>query len=812
MTRLPLLLLLGPVALLAAPSPARALPLDPAYAETPTTQSDPVRRRIGALVWPTLAAPALARQGGRLTLIVRGARGPAGEALAVPRRAAWKVHLLRQGRPPARACLVRTVRPTGRGGFLELQVEVPAELARDVYQVRVMGPGIDDGQPNAVRIFGDREPADFRFAVVTDHQLWDPSYRVSGRELNDGRYPRSDSEARNVAVARQGFAELALLDPDFVLHLGDLAFGVDYRPEYDQLHDLLAGSRVAVFAVPGNHDAYADYVVRLRGGALSLLGGALRCRQHVGGELTWEKAWTFVTCVYGDVKHLLYADLRRDGLIDWQRQLGPPAYSFEHGRLRFVGLNTYDGTPQRRHAFSFYLDVFDLKLGVPAVDNHGGTLGEAQLAFVRREAERARARGQTLVVFGHHDPRGNASGTRYHPNEPFPTDPLGLGGHEEWNFDSSAWDSSAGAGAGSAARGGRPRVETAEQHSGTRLLGILAEHGGYYLCGHQHVDGRQVYEPGSRLGPHLVKRRVEVIRTTSASSSLRDGGYWGYRVIQVRGDHLEAVDLAPEHHLGSVPVGNLRLVQAAAESGGVPRPGTLTAAPRELEVSSGLPRSTELVIPWELRATREGHRFRLAPGGEGPGALARPGAGPRVLEVAIEGDRALYRLGLTLPPAPFPPGPGLAIKRVIKAHAARGNTPPTAVIDVMALGAPRTIQDGERYDAWVGQPLLLSAERSTDPQGDRIVGHLWELGEGRTARGPRIAQTFSGPGRRRITLTLIDEAGARSVTVRELEIRHQRLPGCGGCCAPPRSSAEQTVSALVLPLVVVLMVVRRRRR
>ena len=50
--------------------------------------------------------------------------------------------------------------------------------------------------------------------------------------------------------------------------------------------------------------------------------------------------------------------------------------------FRFIGLNTMDGSPERRHAYSFFVDAFDLHLGAPFVDNYGGYLSPAQLAAV----------------------------------------------------------------------------------------------------------------------------------------------------------------------------------------------------------------------------------------------------------------------------------------------------------------------------------------------------------------------------------------------------------------------------------------------
>jgi hypothetical protein len=754
--------------LVAAPGQSLGQPVlfDPDYSIRPTQQRDGVVRRIDRIVAPTLTFPALVRTGGRFLVELRVTVGADGKPLAVAPVERYEVDLLVRGEQPPLRCVVRGA--TRHGGLLRLEVEVPAALARDLYDLHVMGPGVADRQPSAVRIYGGGPPDRFRFGVVSDHQLWDPSYRISGRALNAGLYPRREKTPANLAAAGQGLAELALQDPDFVLHLGDLSFGLDFQREVPEGRELLVGSRIPVFAIPGNHDGYADYVVRLRGGALALVGGALGCRRHLEGELDWGKAWVFISCVYGDVKELLYADLHRDGLVYWTRQLGPPAYAFDHGRVRFVAINTYDGTPERRHAFSIYMDAFDLKLGVPSVDNYGGYLTAEQLGFIRKEARRASARGQTLVVFGHHDPRGNSEGQPYHANEPFPTDPLSLGGFEEWNYESSRWDSDP--------RDAR-RAETAERNSGTELLAILAEHGGYYLCGHAHHDQRRVYPPGSMLGRHRVKRRLEFIRTTTASASCRNGSYWGYRMIEVAGGELRAVDYAPEHGLGSIPVGNL-WVERSDKS--------------EAELATGLPRPTAVALRLELPSTAEGHRFRFASprkeGGERD-LLAPVGTGsPTVEELMVAGSRTIFRLALTLPSASFPPSE-LALRRVaLRAVPARGNRPPTPRIDVSSAAVLDPMR-GERARppelAWVGQPVLFSSERSRDPDGDRILVRLWDLGDGRSGRGARLATVYGGPGKRTVRLTLFDEAGARASTTRELVVENRPPPGCGGCCAPP---------------------------
>lgn len=788
--------LLSLFSLLLAPAVSLAQPLlhDPGYSTRPTRQREGVVRHVDRIVSPTLTFPALVRAGGRFAILLRAPLGSDGKPLPAPAPSSYTLELLRRGQPPPLRCRARRV--TRTGALLELEVEAPTTLARDVYDLHVMGPGVEDRQPNAVRAHGSSPPSRYRFALVTDHQLWDPSFKLRGRELNAGVYPRRASDLANVAAARAGFAELSLLDPDFVLHTGDLSFGLDFQREVAEARELLVQSRLPVFAVPGNHDGYADYVVRLRGGALTLVSGALGCRRHLEGELDWGKVWVFITCVYGDVKGQLYADLHRDGLVHWARQLGPPAYAFDHGRVRFVGINTYDGTPERRHAFSIYMDAFDLKLGVPSVDNYGGYLTADQLRFIRREARRATARGQTLVVFGHHDPRGNAEGQAYHANEPFPTDPLSFGGFEEWNYDSSAWDSDP-----SDAR----RAETALRHSGTELCAILAEHGGYYLSGHIHKDQRAVYPAGAMLCGARVRRRVEFVRTTTASSSCRDGAHWGYRLIEVEGGELRGIDYAPEHGLGSIPIGNLWLERRSAE---------------ELELVTGLPRPTQVAPRFELPTTGEGHRFRFVPARSERGErdLLAPvaGAALSVAAVSVVGPRTTFQLSLTLPAARFPPSePGLR-RIALRAVPARGNRPPVPAIEIGAGRAlePTTAERVAPDVAWVGQPVLFSAERSRDLEGDRILVQHWELGDGRGAHGARVAHVYATPGRRTIRLTLVDEAGALVTATREVEVRPRPPPGCGGCCAPGTGGGPSPAGGLVVvgALVLLGVLVGRRRR
>lgn len=740
--------------------------MDWAYPSRPAKQKVAVVSHVKRVAWPTLVSPALVRSGGRFPLLLRVRRGPDGRVIE-PSAAdlhRWRVYLISGSK---RADLCRVQAWWRRGPHLWLDVRIPALLARDVYDVHVVAPGIDDRQSNAVRVFGPKGTEKFRFAVISDHQLWDPSYRVKGRQINAGLYPGAKTgTGSNEAIAEQGLRELALWDPEFVIHTGDLVFGLDFTREYAQARELLRKARLPLFAVPGNHDGYAIYTLKLRAN-LTRLVAAIPCRKHLEGDLSWRKAWGFIGCFYGDVKEHLFVDLQQDGLTFWRKQLGPTEYAFDLGRFRFIAANTYAGTPERRHAFSVYMDVFDLHLGAPAVDNYGGYLDEAQLLRLERELVAARRRGLVPVIFAHHDPRGNSSTPSYLPNDSFPTSPLGRGPFEEWNYDSSAWDSD-------------PRDkrhnETVRRNSAIRLLELLARHGGYYLSGHVHADSRKHFPKGSTLGPHQVMRPLTFIRTTSASSSVKEGAYWGYRLIEAEGGELKGVDFATERNLGSVPSGNLWLTPGAKVTG-------------SKSVTNGLPREVEITVPFALPSRKGGYRFRAFPAADSVDPMAKIQR-PRVQRISHEEGEIRFSLALKLPAAAWPPAAGKAVKVDLRAVPARDNSPPHVVVEMAPahLGALQRVDPSAGFVAAPGQPMLFSAERTTDEEGDRVVDVRWDFGDGEQARGERVTHTYVGAGRFELRLEVIEETGARRVESRIVNIQQPRVPegGCRGCCSPPR--------------------------
>lgn len=759
---------------------------DPEFFSRPGPPQDrPITRRIGRLVHPTLGVPALALAGGLVALWF--APESPSERAAIG-RTSLRLETRLGGVEVSLPLEIMRVDQGRQGAPVKLLARVPAEAPRATYDLVAVVPGTPiERQPRSLRVLhADPATRPIRLALVADQQLWDPTVVVASGRKNARAYPFRGEKQENRAMARQVLHEVGLWDPDFTLQLGDVVFGLDYEKEYEDAISMLAQAPVAGFFVPGNHDAYAIYAVDLKQGAAGLAVGALRCRHLVPRsreELSSWRVWEIVRCVYGDVRGQLFGRLFYDGLVAWQKNLGPPYYSFRVGSYQFIALNTYDGTPERRHAYSFWVDFAGLHLGAPLVDNYGGYITDTQLRFVEREAQKAAAQGLTVVFVGHHDPRGNAEDQPFHENEPFPTSPVGLGHFEEWNYD-GAWNSDP--------KGGRG-PESAERHSGHRLLSLVARYGSAYICGHAHLDEERTYRPGERiLGDILAKREVTFLRVTTASSSTSKGSYWGYRMVTAHPDgRLDLSPFSKAPTLGSVPAGNLweeTLAPGHEPTGATPeeRAGALAGAPTEggtgishgsgtaaptggdraapwvspLALHSGLPRGVVVRVSTLLpEAAGQGYRF-----GAWAPARARlmdvwplPGARPGK-------ERALYALRLDIPPAASdvvtrPEQVQFTDLRVLPAA---GNRPPQPLVRLD--GRPLAPQ-GSLF-LRPGQARELDASGSRDPDGDDLLPPLWrttdargrEMGPG--GRGPRLRLTLTQPGPHRVHLVVRDIHGA----------------------------------------------------
>jgi hypothetical protein len=785
---------------------------DPLYAHRPyPKQHQKPVRRIDALTYPTLGLPVLLPYCGRFVIRVHTGTG-------ILKRSAWKAELFTKWDRPSsgqRIALrvVRVDRLRPKTPIVRLHVALPVSVGRDVYHLRVTGPdGVDDRQPRAVRVYG-RLGRSFRFVVMGDHQLWDPSWKVRPGHRNNRGFPYRGQTDHNKAITLQGIREVELLDPVFVIYPGDFLFGLNFRKEYREMWQWWHQSRFATFMVPGNHDAYAHYQIRFRGNWRRLGVGFLACRKVFPRKADWWKIWRYLACVYKDVKEVLFNNLVHDGLVSWARTFGPSHYAFELGPYYFIGLNTYDGTNRRRHAFSLWMSLRGLRLGAPAVDNYGGYLSVKQLEWIKKQAASAVRRGKTVVFFGHHDPQGNPEKKRYHANEPFPTDPVGLDHFEEWNYDGPKWDSNPKDGRG---------TERTFRNTGIALLRIVAKYGSYYISGHVHEDLRKVYQRGEAILPGIkARRRLAFVRVTTAAGGVRPGAYWGYAVLHA--DSKGRISVAPyEPRLGlrSVPAGNIWAVWGKGRKNGPspfpPKRHDLLAK-REVELVNGLPKPFTAMLRFRLTfRARTGYRFREL------GPDLEPGGRPVILtDVAPDpgGWLATYLVASDVPGVggSFPVSRGREKRRVVRFEEAKNNRPPrAAVVLKRANGRLTALRKGKKIRLPVGTAVVLDASASRDPERRPLLSFRWEVehaGSGSTdaarmgpepytgkprggtgpffkyKRGTRVGFRLHGLGDYRVKLTVYDDHGAVDAaryTIVSLPHASGARPGLCGCCGARR--------------------------
>jgi hypothetical protein len=731
---------------------------------------------LPTVVYPRIGWPELAPYAGTVTIWLRGiGQGNADD---------FRVRLLDDDRvaggPAFPLHPVSLTWDEGHGVWV-LTASIPAAVPRDTYDLEVTGPAIGTvDAAHAVRVYGALEDG-FRFAFLADHQLWDPSWRIDQPQRNGGAYPRFGESEDNRAITRDEFAEIQLLDPDFVLDGGDLVFGLDCPNEYADMGELWRDFRAATFLVPGNHDGYAQFHVHIDASrAPSALIKAASCADNLGlsgisdlTDLSWGQISSFLLCAYGDLTPILFNDPSLDGLDFYRRTFGPTTYSFDIGPLHFIGLNTYGGSPERRHAFSIYTDLFDVHLGAPAVDNYGGYLDDAALAWVDNDAARADAAGQTVVLFSHQDPRGElSSDRRYAEDHPFPTDPISLEGFEEWNYDGE-WASDPSA---------PPRSETADANSGTRLLGIIAEHIRYVLTGHVHGDSQTSVATGAEVAPGVtVQHPVDFVRVTTAASSLHsDSDYWGYRLFSEDPDgtlDLDPFDAA--HGLTSIPAGNLWVTAPTQRDGGT-----------AVDVVNGLPQPVRVVVRMTLPLSPTGYDIQ------------RQGFAVRVSDVIpwADGKTATYLIPLTVgaTSGDFPADPGADHVETLVATPATGPvTQPLLLAEACANGSqsqPSSTGAGATASATttttVGTTLTLTTTAADPAQVEWQVTGPAALDL--EARGETLPVSLSQPGRYRASATVVDGNGAMVTVFRDIEAVAAPTGPVAVTTRPPRACACDT--------------------
>ncbi len=411
-------------------------------------------------------------------------------------------------------------------------VKTSARCSEGVYALEIKSNDFNVLQRLSLRVVPRGRP--LTMVLTADHQLQDPTWR-KGRRKTPGPHD-------NILITKQEIDEISAIAPDVAIHLGDLIFGARPRKELQEGIKLWNSRDFAMTFLPGNHDGYALYDVTIPGWR-ELLSVSAGCRKELNISVASPKKsivslFAFLSCAFSDLKSRLFNKLRTDSLEVWRQFMGPMDRTFSLGSFCFILLNTYSGSPQRRHSFVFPLGFMRplgiRAAGVPMVDNYGGQLTPDQLRWTEEVMSRCARRGKTILVFGHQDPRGNMTGRRYTPDDPFPTDPISLDHFEEWNFD--------------------PRTETGKYNSGTRLTALLARYGGWYFSAHVHHSAVFRYEPGQEIVPGVTARKtVTFIKVTTGASMTRKGAWWGYAVLRL--DPSGRVGLVSEDGRPAIPAG-----------------------------------------------------------------------------------------------------------------------------------------------------------------------------------------------------------------------------------------------------------------
>jgi len=718
-----------------------------AGAESLVSLRDPGRESLGPVVYPALGMPALVVPGDRFSVLVA--------ASCVPDLGSLEARLSLVGVPEHLVELTVLGLDPLRDGTRRLHLRVPAGVGADHWDLVLDDDGcLERRQPSSVRTHrvGER----LRFAVLADEQVGDPTGLLPGGTQNGTLYPKRGTAELAARRRLQVQRELELLDPLFVLYPGDLVFGMDYQAEYREVGVRLGTARLAVFAVPGNHDGYALHRVAPRAGWHRQVHKAAFCVGRFAPGSPVDGVAAVGGCVLARLSDVLELQLEVDGLDTWRRVLGPDSYAFEVGGLRFVGLNTYGGSVARRAAVPVSLgrlkdwvelDLLgeaglDPLLGAPLVDNYGGFLTPDDIGWLGARADEARADGLGLVVFGHHDPTGVYLGQPgVIPNDPFGEDPVGMGDFEVWNFD-GGWDSQPGDGI---------ETESAAAHSGARLVAALPPGPVTMVVGHAHYDSDRSLPAGQLPGQ---RADLTVLQATTGGAGLaHDGAYRGYRLVEIDDGTLGDGSFAEARGWPSVPLGNLWSQTLPREAG-----------PPDRELVSGLPMPMDVRLRFELPRSPTGYRFTV----DGQDGALSAGS-------FSHGDHELVAWLPVEIPAARPAGvvadePAELARVVVRWELAEDNAVPEAVIS-RAGRRPASLERPLRIRA--GAELRLSALGSRD-EAELVAAH-WSIG-GLEREGFEPRLSVERPGSYPVTLTVVDACGAEGRTTAELRVRPRLWP------------------------------------
>lgn len=361
-----------------------------------------------------------------------------------------------------------------------------------------------------------------KFLITADPQIEDLlSKKTDDMNFNPENYPFYAENSllnydQQFGIIKATFSQLNSADSDFSIMLGDIAYGRNYQQEYADFYDMMLKLEIPMFSIPGNHDGYTQFTVV--------------------DDLT--------------------SPLESDGLEYWAKFLGPMNNAFNFRKETYLLLNTYDGTSQRRA--SNQIGIGDT--GASPVANWGGYLAEKTLNW----AEIILEDNDVAAVFGHMTPLGQDGTGKYHANRSFSKiyGIVSVIDDQEWNIDSSAWDSDLTDGVFN---------ETQTSNNGVSLTSFLAkkENPPIYFSGHTHHDKVFTFEKGAELIPDtgvIALEKMEFIMTTTMATS-GSGDYWGFRRVEMSDDEVSYNYTCERYEncgidkslrgMQSVPAGNL---------------------------------------------------------------------------------------------------------------------------------------------------------------------------------------------------------------------------------------------------------------
>lgn len=418
-----------------------------------------------------------------------------------------------------------------------------------------------------------------RFLIVADPQIEDLlSRKTDDMNFNPENYPfHADKSLLNYdqqfGITKATFSQLNSAPCNFSIMLGDIVYGIDFQQEYSEFHALMLNLEVPMFSIPGNHDGYAHF--------------------------TQEEDLT--------------SPLAQDGLEYWTKFLGPMNNAFSFRNKTYLLLNAYDGTPQRRASSPIVIS----DIGASPVANWGGYLAEKTLNWAKIVLEE----NDVAAVFGHMTPLGQDATGKYHANQAFTkvNGTISVIQDQEWNFDSSAWDSDVFDGIFN---------ETQKYNNGILLASFLTKKAKppIYFSGHTHHDKIYTFEKGTKLLENIdvdltAPEKMEFIMTTTMATS-GSGDYWGFRRVEMSDDEVsynytceryENCSVKNGDGMQSVPSGNL-WVKYSWKNGSDDKESIFTggdgkATKVTAEIVNYLPTEEEVILRFILPATKTGYKL-----------------------------------------------------------------------------------------------------------------------------------------------------------------------------------------------------------